>query len=255
MHPCEQFSQMFLSLPTETRWCLMLKIKVRNEVSRKWWSRNDRQYKRTRNAIERKYDIVRTYPEFIHNQLPDYRPFLTTFTFNNSNKELPIDCYHDYFKFFYRKLCQNLINRKANYKKPSLILIPENSYQCVDDRRHACTHFHGFLMIHNQTLEKFNKKCVVYEYNISNQLLLHPRLLNPYSLQAKITNQKKLSDKGYLFMREKTLEYESIDVRKPDTIKDVMKFANYSCKNFIKSSFKDTDMMLFSRNHDTQTHK
>lgn len=185
------------------------------------------------NDIERKYDYVINYPEFVNRQISDYRPYLATFTFNNSFKKLPIDRYRTFFSLFYAKLSQKLINRKAYYKKPKMMLIPEKSYQCVKTHMHACVHFHGFLFIHHLTHTKFTDRCLVEHVANSNEVKLHPKIINPYSLRENIICDGKL------------LTVNNLDLRKPETIDDVMKFANYSCKNFIKSEFSDTDTMLF----------
>ena len=202
------------------------------------------------NDIERKYAFLKSLPDFIRTLSVNNMTYFTTFTFGNSHQELHYDVYRQHFRFFYRKLVQMVCNRSTNYIKPTLLLIPENSYQCVSDYMHSCIHFHGFMFIHQKNHHKFAKNGVDYHSLIDNKVVLTEKLLNPYPNQIKFDANKKM------------LHVDSVDVKNVYDIRAMninnsqSEFASfYSNKNFLKSSFTYDDVMIYSRNHDTQTHK
>lgn len=195
-------------------------------------------YRTATNDIERKHTFLKTLPEFITNQTPMYKPYFVTFTFQNSMSILPYICYQDYFRFFYRQLCQMILNRNSNYKKPTLLLVPETSYQCVDRHMYPSPHFHGYLLIHNQTVQKFENKCIAYKYRISNQVMLQSNLIDAYP--KAIQNDAK----------KRAILTDSVDVRElTSSNNELARTAFYSSKNFIKSPFHYDDLIIYSRTY------
>ena len=117
--------------------------------------------------------------EIIKNNTNENDVYFVTFTFENTFTPLRQENYIEYFKFFYRKLNQfTLSSSKQYYTRSSMILIPEESHQCVKKNMYAATHYHGFLLVHKNNADRFNRRCV--QSSVKDNVLLQDALLKPY---------------------------------------------------------------------------
>ena len=91
----------------------------------------------------------------------EYALYFVTFTFENQLAEIYPDLILGYFKAFYQKINQMIVNRpsKNGDKKAKMILVPERSHHCTDLNMNGLDHYHGIMMIRKELQVKFEDKC------------------------------------------------------------------------------------------------
>lgn len=99
-----------------------------------------------------KDDYIQSISEMIQERSSSYEIYFITVTFTQMKQERPIDDYLDLFRYFRQRLDNALLSNNQKYhRRPVLILYPE---------QYPALHFHGFLLLHKDTSNKFNDKCV-----------------------------------------------------------------------------------------------
>jgi hypothetical protein len=99
-----------------------------------------------------KDDYIQSISAMIQERSSSHEIYFMTFTFTHMRQERPIDDYLEFFQYFRQRLDNSLLsNNKKHHRRPVLILYPE---------QHPALHFHGFLLVHKDTSDKFNSKCV-----------------------------------------------------------------------------------------------
>lgn len=165
---------------------------------------------------------IQAIPEILKNHSDDYNTYFVTFTFLNETKNY--EAYKEFFSYFRKKLDRYLIRSSHYRNKPILILIPEESPK---------KHFHGFLLIHKSTREKFMKKCVFEikkEYvqklkDVRECFYLKNKILNPYqNATSRYSTQMSIED------------YKIYPL---DHWEDFYFTTYYASKNFMKSEYLD----------------
>jgi hypothetical protein len=91
-------------------------------------------------------------PTIIKTHMSTHEAFFVTFTFKDMKQNRSKRTYDEFFEYQRQKLDNKLLNNAHAYRKrPFFILIPELSPQ---------NHYHGFLFIHKETINNFNRKCM-----------------------------------------------------------------------------------------------
>lgn len=179
----------------------------------------------------------------------DHEIFYVTFTFENLHCELPKQAYTNYFKTVYQMVNQLCVNHRRQYpeRKMKMILVPELSHRCQNERMVKAHHFHGFMMIHKATFGKFEKKCVpkiththdpktdrpMILYELQNGILWQNREpLKPYSVQVELLRTVTSIDEvsGYI-----TKKFEIDTTPFENTEDDSLCFDLSSLRKFQKS--------------------
>lgn len=197
----------------------------------------------------------------VHQFLEDYSKthtiFYCTFTFEMTKKSVAYSEYKDFFHKKRLKLDKALLsNSKQFNNRPILYLFPETSKANTPD------HFHGFLLIHDSTLEKFNKLCVqltvseavnALDGEIRDNYILKDFLLDannnivPKSLETQIryANEKSLDSDGKS-TKKSNLIIDNHKLYKISTDEDFKRTSFYSTKNFV---FSKEDYILEAKNN------
>ena len=105
-------------------------------------------------------------PEMVRDHKDDYCFYFLTFTFEDRFERGCSYRFDEYFKAFYQKINQKILNKPSYNKryKAKMILVPERSYHCTSNQRVGVDHYHGILMIHKKTREKFERKCIIHKH-------------------------------------------------------------------------------------------
>lgn len=127
-----------------------------------------------------KYDLVKDYPQFLHNMSKDHDLYFATFTFKEMKTVRPYRDYVDFFSLYYRKMTNHVVNNRKSFNvSPTLLLIPEAN---------PALHYHGIAFVHHKTKHRFFNK---FTYDIRTEyceamkkdcpyLLTHRKFENPY---------------------------------------------------------------------------
>jgi len=124
---------------------------------------------------------IKAVQELLLERSSTHEIYFMTFTFTDMKQERHIDDYHEFFRNYRQRLDNVLLsNTKKFHRRPILLLYPE---------QYPALHFHGFLLIHKDTSEKFNRRCVqsITEEYIEKlgcfkpSLELKKKFIEPYS--------------------------------------------------------------------------
>ncbi len=220
-----------LQLVTNVYFIIKKKVEKMNQNS-SYMPRFDKEFIK---QYSDKYYFLKSLPELIQSQLDVYTSYFMTVTFKNTHYKTKYDRYRQYFRYFYRNLNQYTLSRsRTNHTKSIIILIPEESYHCVSSQKFACTHFHSILFVHNNNLQRFNRRCVLAKDD-ADRIYFNEKLLSPYPETSDIA------------VKRSDLVCCSHHVKKLNYAHDIYKTAFYINKNFVNSSFEYDQMMLFSK--------
>ena len=97
----------------------------------------------------------------------DHNLYFMTVTFEDQFLNYKNDLCLEYFKFFYQKVNQKIVNRGIYNKhlKSKMIFVPEYSYDTRSKNLFRSCHYHGFVMIPKEVNQKFHKKCIQHIYH------------------------------------------------------------------------------------------
>ena len=203
-----------------------------------------------------KKDFIINFPEFIETQQDKYNCYFTTFTFPDLKKDYPYRLYREFFQCFRKRLENNLLQRSTEYfKRPILALFPEAFPQI---------HFHGILLTHKLTSNRFTKRCVkdvVIEYNDKlernvSSIRFHDNLMFPYpkhikahAFQTKIINEIDYNDrsnhqKSLTFRTQPLLKIQDYKIYPISSKEERKKISRYSTKKFAYSEFTTDDIIF-----------
>lgn len=146
-------------------------------------------------------DFKQYLPDMVHEHSKNHDLYFVTFTFQDQFKQLNDDVIIEYFKAFYQKLNQQIVNNPSRNKalKAKIILVPEKSIDNTKGNLIKPRHYHGVLMINKKLASKFHTKCVLnkkefYEFNKTNKehylvesMLFHPTLVHQKIRMGLIT--------------------------------------------------------------------
>lgn len=208
-----------------------------------------------------KHDFIHALPKIIETHSEEYESYFITVTFHKTSANTPYHYYQEFFQFFRKKLDQYLLpHRKHFHTRPILILFPEMS---------PSLHFHGLLLIHKKTSEKFQKKCVSkietvfiekLKQNKDSIRLKTFKLKNPYpkSLQTQHTktvlarelkrSKRTREQKKLLFKSKPMLSIDDYRIH-PVTAAEFEKIAVYSSKKFLANKDFTTDHIIIESKH------
>lgn len=179
-------------------------------------------YQGYHNNIFKKY-----FPNIIRDHKNDYGLYFVTFTFENDCQQLYSDGALEYFKAFYQKINQNIVNnpRYNGHKKAKMILVPEKSYHCVDPNLNGQAHYHGVLMIKKELLSKFQKKCCRFQplqYYDDHKHDIHI-IRKEVKFHSEIISQHRVAYKS------KVYSYKCYEIPNDDS--DLFRICSYITKN------------------------
>ena len=101
-------------------------------------------------------DFKQNLPNIINENSKNHELYFVTFTFEDQFRPLNDDIIIEYFKAFYQKLNQKILNNPSRYGylKSKIILVPEKSIDNTQGNLFKARHYHGILMINKKTCEQ-----------------------------------------------------------------------------------------------------
>lgn len=201
-------------------------------------------------------------PQLLINNSNDYNIYFSTFTFKNTKVKASYDAYREYFHYMRAKLDQyTLSHPKQSTLKPMIILIPEVSKNNHTDKHmnFTCLHFHGFVLIHKKTNERFMRKCVEkaeIDECSDQSIVLNQKLLNPYPIAIKENNLNMeaikaqsvsvgtYEQKKALIEMRPLLEIQSHKIYQLTDVSDLYATSQYSAKSFLHSDFNYNQVII-----------
>lgn len=220
------------------------------------------------NKIFKKY-----FPNMIRDHKEEYALYFVTFVFENQLAHVYPDSILEYFKAFYQKLNQQIVNNpsKNKHKKAKMILVPEKSYHCTNPKLNGLDHYHGIIMIRKDLKDKFEYKCCLNQqwieyYNIEkddslrvkafmlHSLLLHQKRkrigLTVYSVDARCISENdpdifrvcSYMTKNIGHYSDNQCDFDLTDIRKLDGGKSITVLDKKRDKDF----FDESDVLIFT---------
>lgn len=207
------------------------------------------------NEYKDKKSYHKLIPNILSSHSDGYEAFFVTYTFTDMKQSYPIEAYQEYFKYHRQKLDNALMNNsKAYRKKPILILIPE----LIPSR-----HYHGVLLVHKETTNNFNNKCVSkidmeYVEELDEERMsvrLERNIINPYpkwitntDLQAKFIKETPYSkrtayEQNIISNAKPILRIADYRVH-PLRTDEVERINQYCFKHFFKSDLSIDDIII-----------
>lgn len=127
---------------------------------------------KTYSQLKVNQDFKRQLANIIYENSKDHELYFVTFTFKDQFKSINEDVIIGYFKAFYQKLNQRIVNNPSRYGhfKSKIILVPEKSIDNTKGNLVKTRHYHGVLMINKMRSAKFYSQCLlnkkkVYEHS------------------------------------------------------------------------------------------
>ncbi len=136
---------------------------------------------------ENKRDFKDHLGSILINLSKDHEIFFATYTFKDTSVEIPYERYQNFFDMLCERLDSKLLsNPEAKRTRTKLVFFPERPEHLAIEGKHACKHFHGFILVHKNYSKKFVKKCIsdITDENtaagIKENYILNEEVLNPY---------------------------------------------------------------------------
>lgn len=203
-----------------------------------------------------KHDFISALPEMVKEHADDYAAYFLTVTFKNKRAAIAYEDYKEFFNFFRRKLDQKLLaDLKQDSLKPKLIMFPESAPEL---------HFHGLVLVHKHTHQKFMRKCVE---KVEDEFIdkvqatrpcvhLKPALTNPYPEAVKLNALQGTFhvEKGRLFSTKGILTVHEYKMYPMLSDEDLSRATTYCSKSFLQSAFND-DQIILETKLSTKSHK
>lgn len=203
-----------------------------------------------------KHDFINALPKIIQDHLNDYDIYFLTITFKKVPTMLSYRIYEEFFFHFRKNLERYLLSdRRHDFTKPKLILVPEK----LPD-----LHFHGFLMIHKMTNDKFQKKFILKVENehvasldtMKKSIRFYHKRLNPYpktlnfqKMRALFAlayepHERTIKQKRFIHEAKTLLNVHTYKMYKIHSDHECEIVSKYSCKKFLQSSFSIDQIIL-----------
>lgn len=196
-----------------------------------------------------KKEFIEALPTLLQNNSHEYDIYFVTFTFQNTFRDYPHAHFQNFFDKLRSKIDQFVLSHPDVRKvRPALILFPETSNQPVQQKMYTNPHFHGFLLIHKDTREKFERKAIARimtkETSSGTKQVIHlcDRVINPF-----LPLSKNLTSSNVQNNARPALCVYSHELYLIKNVSEFFATSYYSSKCYLSRDFSYDDVIISSK--------